>query len=68
MRSAKDDDDYIASDPDGLIGRGILKGGKITKMSEIPPASKLTRLIEQAVALNKAGSRRRSSGSVKAKR
>ena len=45
----------LLNDPDGLIGDGILKGGKISSISGIPPAAKLIRLISQAVALNEAG-------------
>jgi uncharacterized protein YdeI (YjbR/CyaY-like superfamily) len=42
-------------DPDGLLGKGIMSGGKITKVSEIPPAAKIVRLIRQVIALNEAG-------------
>src|SRR2546421_9639020 len=35
----------LLNDPDGLVGHGIVMGGKITKVSEIPPASKMTGLI-----------------------
>ncbi len=46
----------LLKDPDGLLDRrGIVMGGKITKMSEIPAASKLIGLIKQVVALNEAG-------------
>lgn len=45
----------LLEDPDGIIGRGILKGGKIGSVSEIPPVSKFVGLIRQAVALNEAG-------------
>jgi uncharacterized protein YdeI (YjbR/CyaY-like superfamily) len=46
----------LLNDPDGLIGStGIMAGGKITTMSEIPPASKLASLIKQVIALNEAG-------------
>ena len=45
----------LLNDPDRLIGRGILRGGKITKLSEIPPPSKLVNLIKQVIALNEAG-------------
>src|SRR5207248_8252994 len=45
----------LLNDPDGIIGRGIMAGGKISKVSEIPPASKLIRLIKQVIALNEAG-------------
>jgi uncharacterized protein YdeI (YjbR/CyaY-like superfamily) len=45
----------LLKDPEGIIGDGILKGGKIAKVSEIPPALKLVSLIRQAVALNEAG-------------
>jgi hypothetical protein len=45
----------MLNDPHGLIGNGILKGGKIASISEIPPAAKLAALIQQAVALNEAG-------------
>src|SRR3954451_11945627 len=38
----------LLNDPDGLLDRrGIVMGGKITKMSDIPPASKLANLIKQ---------------------
>src|SRR4051812_24063940 len=37
-------------DPDGIIGRGIIRGGKITKVSEIPPPGKLFALIKQVIA------------------
>jgi uncharacterized protein YdeI (YjbR/CyaY-like superfamily) len=44
------------NDPEGIIGRGgIMKGGKITKVSEIPPAGKMIGLIRQVIALNEAG-------------
>ncbi|HEX3358805.1 MAG TPA: YdeI/OmpD-associated family protein [Tepidisphaeraceae bacterium] len=43
------------SDPDGLLGNGIMAGGKITKVSEIPPAKKMANLIKQVIALNEAG-------------
>ena len=42
-------------DPDGLLGHGIMAGGKITKVSEILAASKMVGLIKQVVALNEAG-------------
>jgi hypothetical protein len=45
----------LVDDPDGLIGRGILTGGKITTLSEMPPASKFAGLIRQVIALNEAG-------------
>ncbi|HET6246345.1 MAG TPA: YdeI/OmpD-associated family protein [Tepidisphaeraceae bacterium] len=45
----------LLNDPDGLIGHRIVMGGKITKVSEIPPASKLAALIKQVIALNEAG-------------
>jgi hypothetical protein len=45
----------LLNDPDGLIGRGIAMGGRITQMSEMPPASKMVRLIKQVIALNEAG-------------
>jgi hypothetical protein len=45
----------LLNDPDGIVGNGILKGGKIRHVSEIPPASKLAALIRQAVALNETG-------------
>ncbi len=45
----------LLNDPDGLIGRGIMAGGQITSVSEIPPATKLASLIKQVVALNEAG-------------
>jgi uncharacterized protein YdeI (YjbR/CyaY-like superfamily) len=45
----------LLNDPDGLIGRGIMMGGKITTVAEIPPASKLIGLIKQVIALNEAG-------------
>ena len=45
----------LLNDPDGIIGRGIMAGGKITTVSEIPRASKLIRLIKQVIALNEAG-------------
>jgi hypothetical protein len=48
----------LLNDPDGIIGRGIMAGGKITKMSEIPPASKLITLIKQVIALNEAAASR----------
>src|SRR4051812_26655760 len=35
----------LLNDPDGIIGDGIMKGGKITNESQIPPSSKLTDLI-----------------------
>lgn len=45
----------LLNDPDGLIGRGIVMGGKIRKVSEVPPASKVAHLIQQVIALNEAG-------------
>ncbi len=45
----------LLKDPDGLIGNGVLKGGKIKSVSDIPPAAKMISLIKQAVALNEAG-------------
>jgi uncharacterized protein YdeI (YjbR/CyaY-like superfamily) len=47
----------LLKDPDGIIGDGILKGGKFTKVSEIPPAAKMVALIKQAIALNEAGTK-----------
>jgi hypothetical protein len=44
----------LLDDPDGLLGLGIKKGGKIAAQSEFPPAAKLISLIKQAVALNEA--------------
>src|SRR4051812_1955809 len=44
----------LLDDPDRIIGRGIMRGGQITKISEIPPPSKLIRLIKQVIALNEA--------------
>src|SRR3954451_516055 len=35
----------LLNDPDAIIGHGIIRGGKITKTSDIPPASKLLSLI-----------------------
>src|SRR5438270_1264994 len=44
------------NDPEGLLGRGVsVMAGKITKVSEIPPAAKIIALIEQVIALNEAG-------------
>ena len=44
------------NDPDGLLGRGVsVMAGKITKVSEIPPAAKIGSLIQQVIALNEAG-------------
>src|SRR5690349_8357843 len=46
----------LLKDPDGLLDRrGIVMGGKIAKVAEIPPASKLIALIKQVIALNEAG-------------
>jgi uncharacterized protein YdeI (YjbR/CyaY-like superfamily) len=46
----------LVNDPDGLLDRrGIVMGGKIATVSEIPPASKLVGLIKQVIALNEAG-------------
>ena len=46
----------LLDDPDGIIGStGIMTGGKITKVSEIPPAPKFIKLIQQVIALNEAG-------------
>jgi uncharacterized protein YdeI (YjbR/CyaY-like superfamily) len=45
----------LLNDPDGLVGQRIIMGGKITKISEIPPARKLADLIRQVIALNEAG-------------
>ncbi len=45
----------LLNDPDGIVGRRVMMGGKITKVSEIPPASKLAGLIKQVMALNEAG-------------
>ena len=45
----------LLNDPDGLVGRGIVMGQKITKVSEIPPASKIIALIKQVIAFNEAG-------------
>lgn len=45
----------LLNDPDGIIGRDILRGGKIATLSEIPPKSKFLSLINQAIALNEAG-------------
>jgi uncharacterized protein YdeI (YjbR/CyaY-like superfamily) len=45
----------LLNDPDGLVGHGILMGGKITKVSEIPAASKMAGLIRQVIVLNEAG-------------
>jgi uncharacterized protein YdeI (YjbR/CyaY-like superfamily) len=42
-------------DPDGLLGHGIMAGGKIARVSEVPPAAKLIKLIQQVIALNEAG-------------
>src|SRR5438309_3606710 len=40
----------LLKDPDGLLDRrGIVMGGKIMKISEIPAASKLIGLIKQVV-------------------
>jgi len=47
----------LLDDPDGLIGRGIMAGGKITTVSDIPPAPKLIALIQQVIALNEAGTK-----------
>ena len=48
----------LLNDPDGLLNRrGIVMGGKIATVSEIPAASKLLRLIKQVIALNEAGIR-----------
>src|SRR4051794_2222938 len=41
----------LVKDPDGLIGDGIMKGGKITSVSQIPAAPKLISLIKQVIAL-----------------
>lgn len=45
----------LLNDPEGLVGHGIVMGGKITRMSEIPPAAKMIGLIKQVIALNEAG-------------
>jgi uncharacterized protein YdeI (YjbR/CyaY-like superfamily) len=45
----------LLNDPDGLIGQRIVMGGRIEKVSDIPPASKLIGLIKQVIALNEAG-------------
>jgi uncharacterized protein YdeI (YjbR/CyaY-like superfamily) len=46
----------LMDDPDGIIGRGgIMGGGKISSVAEIPPTSKFIKLIKQGVALNEAG-------------
>lgn len=45
----------LLNDPDGLIGQRIVMGGRIERVSEIPPASKLIGLIRQVIALNEAG-------------
>jgi uncharacterized protein YdeI (YjbR/CyaY-like superfamily) len=45
----------LLNDPDGLIGHKVLMGGKITSVSEIPPAAKMIGLIKQVIALNEAG-------------
>ena len=46
----------LVNDPDGLLDRrGIVMGGKIRTLSDVPPASKLTGLIRQVIALNEAG-------------
>ncbi|HSU67341.1 MAG TPA: YdeI/OmpD-associated family protein, partial [Tepidisphaeraceae bacterium] len=46
----------LLNDPDGLLdSRGIVMGGKIATVAEIPPAPKLTGLIRQVIALNEAG-------------
>src|SRR5437763_11277943 len=47
----------LLNDPDGLVGQRIVMGGKIAKLSEMPPASKLVGLIKQVIALNEAGSK-----------
>lgn len=45
----------LVNDPDGLIGEGIMAGGKVTSVTEVPPAKKLLALITQVIALNEAG-------------
>jgi uncharacterized protein YdeI (YjbR/CyaY-like superfamily) len=46
----------LVNDPDALLDRrGIVMGGKIANVSEIPPGSKLVGLIKQVIALNEAG-------------
>src|SRR5438128_2589539 len=45
----------LLNDPDRLVGHRIVMGGKITALSEIPPAAKLVKLIKQVIALNEAG-------------
>src|SRR3954464_7612995 len=43
----------LLNDPDGLLdSRGIVMGGKITSVSEIPPTAMLVKLIQQVIALN----------------
>src|SRR4051794_39305050 len=47
----------LLNDADGLIGHRIVMGGKITTMSEIPPAAKVIDLIKQVIDLNEAGTK-----------
>ena len=43
------------NDPHDLIGHGILLGGKVAGVEEMPPEGALTDLIRQAVDLNERG-------------
>ena len=42
-------------DPHDLIGHGILLGGRVASLAEMPPEAALTDLIRQAVDLNERG-------------
>ena len=43
------------NDPHKLIGHGILLGGRVASLAEMPPEAALTDLIRQAVDLNERG-------------
>lgn len=46
----------LLKDPGGLLNSsGIVMGGRIASVAEVPPAAKLIALIRQVIALNEAG-------------
>src|SRR3954469_2570255 len=39
----------LLNDPDGIVGRRVIMGGKIATLSEMPPDAKLAALIRQVI-------------------